>query len=117
MSKLFDDLKESITDMGKHARGEHVKGITLNTVSIKPVPIADAKDIRRIRTYLGISQGAFAAILGVSKKAVEAWEAGINTPAKPVLRLLQLFSIRKNLLSELLDEVTWQKAKTKISFR
>ena len=102
MSKLFDDLKESIADMAKHVRKEHVGGITLNTVSIKPVPEANGRDIRRIRGQLGMSQGAMAAILGVSKKTVEAWEAGTNVPGKPVLRLIQLLAARNDLLDDLL---------------
>lgn len=114
MSKLFDDLMEGIGDMAKHVRGEHVEGITLNTVSIKPIPEVSAKDIKRIRVQMDISQGAFAAILGVSKKAVEAWEGGINTPAKPIARLLQLFSVRDDLLNELIvQEAPTKKIKKK----
>jgi putative transcriptional regulator len=103
MSKLFDDLKESIGDMTKHAQGELVQGITLNTVSIKPVPDLNAKDVKRIRTELGMSQGAFAAVIGVSKKTVEAWEAGTNVPGKPVVRLIQLILKRQELLKEIIN--------------
>ena len=106
MSKLFEDLKQSIHDMAKHVKGEHVAGITLNTVSIKPVPEAGAKDIKRIRTQLYMSQGALAAILGVSKKSVEAWEAGVNIPGKPVIRLLQLLVSNSHLLDDLITQET-----------
>lgn len=116
MSKLFDDLKESIADMTKHARGEQLEGITLNSVTIKPVPSASAKDIRKIRAQLGMSQGAFAAILGVSKKAVEAWEANVNVPTKPVIRLLQLLSSNRNLIDHLIEsDATVAKSKKRRS--
>ena len=114
MSKLFDDLKESIADMAKHVRDEHVEGITLNTVSIKPVPEATGKDIRKIRDQLGMSQGALAAILGVSKKTVEAWEAGTNLPGKPVMRLIQLLAARNDLLDELVTQTPTKAHKKRI---
>lgn len=89
--------------MTKHAQGEHVQGITLNTVSIKPVPDMNAKDVKRIRTELGMSQGAFAAVIGVSKKTVEAWEAGTNVPGKPVVRLIHLILNKQELLKEIIN--------------
>ncbi|WP_282432928.1 helix-turn-helix domain-containing protein [Pelotomaculum propionicicum] len=39
-----------------------------------------------MRTKLDLSQSAFANIIGVSKKAVEAWEAGVNIPQGPAQR-------------------------------
>jgi len=113
MSKLFDELKDSIAHMAKHTRGEHVDGITLNTVSIKPVPAASAKDVKKIRAQMGMSQGAFAAILGVSKKTVEAWEAGVNPPAKPVARLLQVLSTNESILDDLIEKEPSTKTKKK----
>ena len=106
MSKLFEDLTQSIGEMAAHVRGEDVPGITLNTVAIKPVPVHEAGDIKRIRAKLGASQGALAAILGVTKKTVEAWEAGTNVPTRPVMRLLQLISLRGDLIDELVEKTT-----------
>jgi putative transcriptional regulator len=104
MSKLFDDLKQGIGEMAAHIRGEDVPGITLNSVTIKPVPEHQPGDIKRIRSKLGASQGALAAILGVTKKSVEAWEAGTNIPTKPVMRLLQLISLHNELIHELVEK-------------
>ena len=48
------------------------------------------KDIRNIRNNAHLSQSAFAAAMGVSKKTVEAWEAGTSNPTGPARRLLSL---------------------------
>lgn len=47
-----------------------------------------ASDIKNIRKSTGLSQAAFAAAMGVSKKSIEAWESGRNTPAGTAKRLL-----------------------------
>ena len=40
------------------------------------------EEIARIRKDLGISQTAFAELLGVSQAKVSRWEAGVSTPSK-----------------------------------
>ncbi len=54
------------------------------------LPLKDftATDIKKIRNDFGATQAAFAEILGVSKKTIEAWEAGRNRPDGPARRLL-----------------------------
>lgn len=39
-----------------------------------------ADDVRTFRKSIGLSQVAFAAALGTSRRNVEAWEAGVNKP-------------------------------------
>jgi putative transcriptional regulator len=70
-------------------RGEPV---TIRKVPVIPEPRRlRGVDVKRFRTRtLGVSQTVFARLLGVSPKLVEAWEAGRNTPAGPVCRLLEL---------------------------
>ncbi|MBP3273431.1 MAG: transcriptional regulator, partial [Butyrivibrio sp.] len=50
-------------------------------VVIEPVKVYGAADVKRIRNTTGMSQKVFAGYLGVSEKAVEAWEAGTNHPS------------------------------------
>ncbi len=54
------------------------------------LPLKDftATDIKKIRNDFGATQAVFAEILGVSKKTIEAWEAGRNRPDGPARRLL-----------------------------
>ncbi|MGE4585605.1 MAG: helix-turn-helix domain-containing protein [Sphaerochaeta sp.] len=63
-------------------------------IAVRPVESFSSEDIKQIRKQVGLSQVLFASSLGVSKKTVEAWERGRNTPEGPSRRLLQL--IRDN---------------------
>ena len=47
-------------------------------------------DVAVIRERLGLSQSAFAALLGVSVRTLQDWEQGRRTPAGPALSLLRI---------------------------
>ena len=57
---------------------------------IEPVRSFSGGEVKAIRISANLTQLAFAAVLGVSKKAVEAWECGRNTPSGPACRLLSI---------------------------
>ena len=81
---LARGLKEAI---------EYEKGrvaLPSNTMSISELEVFSPSDIKSIRNHTGLSQSAFAAAMGVSKKAVEAWEQGRNKPVGPARRVLAL---------------------------
>lgn len=61
-----------------------------NDCSFAPPRAYEAQEIKEIRSSLGMTQAAFALFMGVSKKTVEAWEAGYNMPNGPSLRLLSM---------------------------
>ena len=67
-------------------------------VSVEPVKIYEADDIKRIRYTTGMSQKTFASYMGVSDKTVEAWEAGTNHPAGAASRLLRMLELDKDLI-------------------
>ena len=77
-----------------------LKGTRARRVTIAPVPHYGAKKIKSIRNELGLSQIAFAEALGVSKKTVEAWEAGRNEPQGPAQRILELLQKESDLLEK-----------------
>lgn len=52
------------------------------------------KLVKETRGVLGLSQALFAQFLGVSRKAVSAWEQGINTPNDTACRFMD--EIRAN---------------------
>ena len=103
MSKLFEGLKESVMDAGKFLRGENVPGLTLHTVSIKPLEEKTVKDLKKIREKFGLSQGALAEIVGVSRKTVESWEHD-GVSSKPVARILQLIEAEPRIMGFLVEE-------------
>lgn len=84
-SSVIKGLKEAI----EHERGG-LKGVKRHTVRVKPINIYKASEIKMIRAKLDLTQSAFANIIGVSQKAVEAWEAGKNIPQGPAQRMLEL---------------------------
>ena len=47
-------------------------------------------DARTIRRRLGLSQSAFAALLGVSVRTLQDWEQGRRKPRGPALALLRI---------------------------
>jgi len=49
----------------------------------------NAKDVKRIRAKLGLSQSQFADLLGLSVRTVQHWEQG-QTPGAPAAALLKL---------------------------
>ena len=56
----------------------------------KPVPEYTPEEIRRIRIKSKMTQVSFANYLGVTVKAVEAWECGRNKPNGSARRLMSL---------------------------
>ena len=47
-------------------------------------------DVRAIRERLDLSQSAFAALLGVSKRTLQDWEQGRRKPTGPACSLLRI---------------------------
>lgn len=61
-----------------------------NKLSVTPLPVFKAEEIRVIRKRLDMTQAVFASFMGVSPKTVEAWERGINMPDGPARRVLSM---------------------------
>lgn len=57
---------------------------------VVPLHEYSAEEIKEIRSKLCMTQALFALFMGVSKKTVEAWESGHNTPSGASLRLLSM---------------------------
>jgi DNA-binding transcriptional regulator YiaG len=55
--------------------------------AVKPLP---PREIRNIRTRLGVSQSAFAALLNVPRKTAVSWKSGAPKPSGAAPKLLQL---------------------------
>ena len=65
---------------------------------------------KQLEKKVNMTQTLFAQMLGVSKKTIEAWEAGTNIPNGSAMRLLQIFSENPALAKEELfveDEVEY----------
>jgi putative transcriptional regulator len=80
-------LVQSLTEVRDGLRGRPGK-LTMRTVEIPEPPVFNASAVHRLRDRLGLSQALFGKLLGVSRKLVEAWEAGTRTPSPMARRLL-----------------------------
>lgn len=68
-------------------------------MKIEPVKDFTCEEIKAIRKESNMTQAMFASVLGVSKKAVEAWECGQNVPSGPVSRLLSIIETDPTILN------------------
>ena len=92
MSKPYDmiedSLNELITDYEEN-QGANLTHTVL-TVNIHPARRFSGEEVRNIRLKNHLTQSILAKYLCVSKKTIEAWESGRNTPNGPSSRLLEL---------------------------
>jgi putative transcriptional regulator len=61
-------------------------------------------DIRALREKAGVSQRAFAAMLGVSHRTLQDWEQGRRTPTGPAMNLLRLYDAMPEATTKILAE-------------
>ena len=78
----FNELLESVRDMGRHMRGEKVEGIRMREM---PEP-----DVKAIREQTGLSQTRFAYLIGVNPKTLQNWEQRRVRPTGPARALLKI---------------------------
>ena len=57
-------------------------------------------DVRAIREGMGLSQSAFAGMLGVSARTVQDWEQGRRRPSGPALSLLKVAAMHPEAIRE-----------------
>lgn len=88
---IMDGLNEALAfSKGKAAAETFARKRSLPTVNVA-----------KIRTELSMTQKAFAEILGVSCRTVEAWESGKSTPAPTAKKLLFLIQEDPSLVNKL----------------
>lgn len=99
MGNLYDSIMAGLTEAIDDAKGEG-KELKKRVVSIEPVKTYSANEIKDIRKRTGLSQKLFASYMGVSAKAVEAWEAGTNHPSGAASRILSMMEMDDNLINK-----------------
>ena len=93
---LFEELQESLREVGGHLRGER-------ELPDDQVHFVREPDPREIRSNLGFNQAVFASLLGISLRTLQNWEQGRRSPQGPALKLLQIAQKRPDVLLELAD--------------
>lgn len=99
MNNLYKSIMTGLNEAIVDAKSSE-KQLKHHTVTIIPIKVYNADDIQNIRKATGLSQRLFAGYLGVSKKTVEAWEAGTNHPSGSASRLLNMLEINHHLIEE-----------------
>ena len=92
---LFSSLKEGLEEALAYQRGEEVPGLVVHE---RTLPDVDATEIRK---SLSLTQRAFADILGVSCRTVEAWESKRSNPTPTARKLMYLIREDHSLIQKL----------------
>ena len=79
--ELFNELVTSVREGGAILRGERTPSRQF---------VVEGPDVKRIRANYKLSQGEFAALLGISVATLRNWEQGRRTPEGPARILLQV---------------------------
>ena len=95
----FEDLKKSLEEAIAYKQGK-LKKVKKHTWEVIPLPELDAVEIKTIRMNSQMTQAIFAACIGVSKKAVEAWESGRTRPDGAARRTLGLMQKSSSFAKE-----------------
>ena len=88
MSEYFESIKRGLDEALEYQKG-NMKCRSFK-IHFEPIPEYEPDDIKRIRTDSQMTQTAFAIFLGVTNKAVEAWESGRNKPNGSARRLMSV---------------------------
>ncbi len=86
----FNSIKKSMNEGLNIAKGESPKQTRVSEYVIREPKSFTAKDIRKIREMLGLSQPVFASLLAVTVNALRNWEQGRNAPSSMARRFLEL---------------------------
>jgi putative transcriptional regulator len=82
----FSKITAGLQDALAFHAGE--QQLTVRDVELKPPAPMGAKEVLAIRTRMRVSQAAFARILNVSPRTVQAWEMDARRPSDAALKLL-----------------------------
>ena len=104
MSQQFDSMMEGLTELLEYARGDAAKARVRvaepEYIHVKPLKKYSKEEIKNIRIKHNLTLKTFADCFGVSRKTVESWERGENTPSGAAIRLFELLEKNTNILEE-----------------
>src|SRR5687767_4896566 len=88
--RVADDIMQGLRDLAQAVEeGTPLKQrFTVRTVSIPEPGKYSPTAVKKLRHQLGMSQGIFAELLGVSRVWVQGWERGVRQPSPLARRLM-----------------------------
>ena len=87
-TSAFAKIKGGLEDAIVFHAGD--RQLTVRDVELKPPAPMRAKEVVAVRTRMRVSQAAFARILNVSPRTVQAWETDARRPSDAALKLLSV---------------------------
>lgn len=89
MSDFFNGIMEGLNEAIAYAQGKPVN-VIVHKLGIEDLKTFTPDEIKEIRHAAKMTQGIFAACIGVSVKTIEAWEGGRSKPDGAARRTLGL---------------------------
>ncbi|HET9594991.1 MAG TPA: helix-turn-helix domain-containing protein [Anaeromyxobacteraceae bacterium] len=87
-ASAFSKIKAGLEDAIAFHAGE--RQLTVREVELEPPAPMGAKEVLAVRRRMRVSQAAFARILNVSPRTVQAWETDARRPSDAALKLLSV---------------------------
>lgn len=95
---LYQRLKDGLNEGVEFSKGK----LDLRTVEFpEEPPEIDAATVTALRQSSEMSQAVFARLLNVSTKTVQSWEQGTRKPSQASRRLIQIFSLRPEIVCQI----------------
>ena len=94
---FFGELMDGLTEALAYSKGQAKADTFTRKRSLPSVDVAD------VRSSLNMTQKAFASVLGVSPRTVEAWEAGRTEPTPTAKKLIYLIEQDNSLVQKLIE--------------
>ena len=98
MLLLFEAAADAVAYAIAYQRGQRT--LTAREVEFRPLPKLGAREVAQVRAHLRVSQVAFARLLNVSPRTVQAWESNARTPSDAALKLLHVARRHPEVLLE-----------------
>ena len=89
---LFDDIMDSINELMEDAQGKSAQPLKRHRLAIANVDTFTPSEIKQTRVNANMTQWMFAMVIGVTPKAVEAWEGGRSRPDGAARRIIGLMA-------------------------
>jgi putative transcriptional regulator len=92
----FSKIRAGLEDAIAFHAGD--RQLTVRDVELKQPEPMGAKEVLEVRTRMRVSQAAFARILNVSPRTVQAWETDARRPSDAALKLLTVAKAHPEVL-------------------
>ena len=102
----FESLAEALNQAIEYEKGNKSMGrLRVSAIpNIEPITDYSKEKIKEIRQKTNLPQKYFAELVGVSPRAVEAWETGKRKPTGSAKRLFQLIEKDPNLVNSMMKQ-------------